>query len=379
MIYLDNAATSRFKPRCMTETMVKELNCSSNPGRGGHKDAIATAEKIFGARSLIKKLVKANEKYEVIFSSGCTQSINLAILGYLQNFAGQSIDVIATSNEHNATLRTLFFAKNSIRVNIIEVKPQFDGSINPLDISRAITADTRLICLCHASNVTGSVSDIEAIGKVAKNSGVALLVDCAQSLGHIDVDVTACNIDFLACAGHKGLHGPQGVGFLVWNTDKYLFPISFGGTGTDSDDLNQPDTIPEGYEAGTVNSAGIIALSSSIKWTMENLRQINLQERYLTAELLKGLKNNRNVTVYGSSNCGVVSFNYKNYSSTDVGDYLNSCNIAVRSGLHCAPWIHRHLGTIERGAVRASIGYNNTISDVRALLLALQKLDKINL
>ena len=112
---------------------------------------------------------------------------------------------------------------------------------------------------------------------------------------------------------------------------------------------------------------------------MENLRQINLQERYLTAELLKGLKNNRNVTVYGSSNCGVVSFNYKHFPSTDVGDYLNSCNIAVRSGLHCAPWIHRFLGTIERGAVRVSIGYNNTIADVRALLLALQKLDKINL
>ena len=379
MIYLDNAATSRFKPRCMTETMIKELNCSSNPGRGGHKDAINAAEKIFGARSLIKKLVGASERYEVIFSSGCTQLINFAILGYLQNFVGQNIDVIATSNEHNATLRTLFFAKNSIRVNIIEVKPQFDGSINPLDVSRAITADTRLICLCHVSNVTGSVSDIEAIGKIAKKNNVALLVDCAQSLGHIPVDVTACNIDFLACAGHKGLHGPQGVGFLVWNTDKYLHPIAFGGTGTDSNDLKQPDTIPEGYEAGTVNCAGIIALAAATRWTMENLRQINLQERYLTAELLKGLKNNRNVTVYGSSNCGVVSFNYKHFPSTDVGDYLNSCNIAVRSGLHCAPWIHRFLGTIERGAVRVSIGYNNTIADVRALLLALQKLDKINL
>ncbi|MGN0771861.1 MAG: aminotransferase class V-fold PLP-dependent enzyme [Christensenellales bacterium] len=379
MIYLDNAATSRFKPRCVAETYVKELSNSSNPGRGGHKDAITAAEKVYNARRLILKYLNADDDYEVIFSSGCTQSINLAILGYLKNFEGQKIDVIATTNEHNATLRTLFYAKNSIHINIIEVKPQFDGSINPLDISHAITADTRLICVCHVSNVTGAVSDITAIGKIAKNNGVAFLVDSAQSLGHINIDVKESNIDFLACAGHKGLHGPQGVGFLVWNTNKKLYPIVFGGTGTDSLDLAQPDTIPEGYEAGTINSTGIIALAAAFKWTMENMRQINLHTRYLTAELVNGLKNNRNVKIYGTPSCGVVSFNYKDYSSTDVGDYLNSCNIAVRSGLHCAPWIHRYLGTEQRGAVRASIGYNNNISDVRALLNALQKLDKINL
>lgn len=376
MIYLDNSATSKYKPKCVIDSMVYELTHSANAGRGAHAQAIATAQRIFDTRQYLLSALGGSGQHSLIFTSGCTSALNLAIIGFLQNFKGQDIDVITTSNEHNATIRTLFFLKKSIHINIIEVKPQFDGSINPKDIERNITKNTRLVCVCHISNVTGAMTDIYSIGKILKKRNIAFLVDSAQSLGHVSINVKDANIDFLACAGHKGLHGPQGVGMLIWNTALPLQPITFGGTGTDSLMPDQPTTIPEGYEAGTINAVGIVGMGEGARWTMDNIRQINLHTRYLASELLYALRQNNRVTLYSTMSTGVVSFNIGDIPSTVVADYLNSVGIGVRAGLHCAPWTHRCFGTTEQGMVRASIGYNNTIRDIKSLVNAVENMPK---
>lgn len=375
MIYLDNAATSRFKPGCMFDEMFRQLSCSSNPGRGGHNDSIDTAIKIYDTRQLLKRLVGGDDSYELIFTCGCTEAANLAIIGYLTSFKGQNCEVIYTSYEHNSVARPLWHLKETMGVKLIEITPDKNGHISSVDINNAINENTRLVCVNHMSNVTGYVSDIEEIGKITKRRNVPFFVDTAQSLGHFKIDVKTCNIDFLAAAGHKGLHGSQGTGFLVYNKSLKLLPIRFGGTGTHSESLVQPDLPPDSFEAGTVNSAGIIGLGASADWTYRNLSKIVMNTKYLTSELIYGLKQIKNVKLYSAQNTGVVSFNFADYSSTDIGDYLNENDIAVRCGLHCAPLIHNRLGTAECGTVRASIGYNNTISDIHALLKAIEKLN----
>ncbi len=377
MIYLDNAATSKYKPKSVADSMLFELTHSANAGRGAHSQSIATAQRVFDTRQFLLKACGGSPQHSLIFTSGCTAALNLAIIGYLENFRGENVDVITTSNEHNSTIRTLFWLKKSIHINIIEVKPQYDGSINPKDIERNITKNTRLVCVCHISNVTGAMTDIYEIGHILKEKNIAFLVDCAQSLGHVAVNCIEANIDFLACAGHKGLHGPQGVGMLIWNTALPLQPITFGGTGTDSLSAEQPTTIPEGYEAGTINAVGIGGLGAGARWTMDNIRQINLHTRYLASELMYGLRQNKNVKLFTTMSSGVVSFNVGDTPSTQVADYLNSVGIGVRAGLHCAPWIHRYFGTTEQGMVRASIGYNNNIRDIKALVKAVENMPKM--
>lgn len=378
MIYLDNAATSRFKPRCMFDEMFKQLSYSSNPGRGGHNDSIDTAIKIYDTRQLLKGLLNCSDDYELIFTSGCTEASNMALIGYLLNFKDKDCEVIFTSNEHNSVARPLYHLSQTYGIKLIEVLPDQNGQISPIAVKEAITKNTRLICVNHISNVTGNITEIGDIGKIAKAHSIPFFVDAAQSLGHTKLDIQENNIDFLVAAGHKGLHGSQGTGFLVYNTKYKLFPIKFGGTGSHSESLIQPDLPPDAFESGTVNSAGIIGLGASANWTYQNLSKIMLNTKYLTSELIYGLKQIKNIRLYSSHNSGVVSFNYKDFSSTDIGDYLNDNNVAVRCGLHCAPLIHRQLGTLESGTVRVSIGYNNSISDIHTLLRLVDNLNYRN-
>lgn len=372
MIYLDNSATTRFKPSCMFDAMVAELTNSSNSGRGGHNDSIDLAIKIFDARATIKNFFSAPVDYPLVFTQNCTEALNLAIFGYLRNFSKQKINVILTANEHNSVLRPLYYLSQNQPITLTVIKPQQDGSISPQAILSAVQPETKLICVCHVSNVTGATSQISDIGKIALTKDIPMLVDCAQSAGHLPINVIESNIAFLACAGHKGLHGPQGTGFLIYNPKYSVSPIRFGGTGTNSASLVQPTAPPEGLESGTLNSAGILGLAESVKWTSTNFHKLNLNSHYLTTELLYGLKQMSQYKVYTAYNNGVIAFNHTAHTSTDIGEILNSNNIAVRCGLHCAPLIHQHLGTLECGAIRASIGFNNSINDINYLLQILK-------
>ncbi len=371
MIYFDNSATSRFKPKCVIEEYNRFVLNSCNSGRSGHKDCIQVATKVLLARESIKKWLEANDDYEVIFTSNCTQALNMAILGYVT----PNSHVITTVYEHNSVLRPLQFLQDNYGVKVTYLSPDLTGFIKASDLEAAITDDTKLVVVNQTSNVTGFSQDIEEIGKITKKHNIKLLVDTAQSLGHEPIEMQHMNIDMLASCGHKGIHGMQGVGILVIKKDIALKHILFGGTGTDSDVLTQPDHMPEGYECGTINTGGILSLSKAFDWTYSNFATLNRHYKYLSSEILYGLKSMPKITCYSDFPSTVISIKADGYSSNEVAEHLNNHNIAVRSGLHCAPKIHSHLGTIEDGLCRISIGYNNSINDCHTLLNALSKLN----
>lgn len=361
MIYLDNSATTRFKPVSVLNTMYYTALNSSNSGRGGHNDSIKAAEKVYEARQTILKLLHAPDSlYEVIFTSNCTEALNIAILGLKPKHA------VVDSFSHNSVLRPLKLIERygSVFTTV--------NDFNEIDqVESAINANTELIAVNHVSNVCGRKLDIKAISEIAEKHKISLLVDGAQSLGHEEIDMSDGRITFLAGAGHKGLHGVQGIGFLVIKRDVCLEPIKVGGTGTLSSSLEHPTDLPESLECGTLNTIGISALKSGIEWTYTNMRVIKAHNDALSALAHKLLASVSEVKMYSTFPSPIIAFNVSDYPSNEVADYLNGRGIAVRGGLHCAPLAHKALGTLEQGIVRASIGMNNTKSDIIELYKAI--------
>lgn len=370
MIYFDNSATSRFKPKCVIEEYNRFVLNSCNSGRSGHKDCIKTATKVLLTRENIKNRLGANDDYEVIFTNNCTEALNMAILGFVK----PASHVITTIFEHNSVLRPLKFLEDNFNVKVSYLYPDLTGKIPPTSIENSITSDTTLVIVNQTSNVTGVSQEIGEIGKICNQHNIKLLVDTAQSLGHEPIDMQDLNIDMLASCGHKGIHGMQGTGILVIKKDIVLKHIKFGGTGTESDVLVQPDHYPEGYECGTINTGGIIALGKAFDWTYSNFIQLNRHYKYLSGEIIYGLKSMPKITCYSDFPSTVISIEVDGYSSSEVAEFLNTHNIAVRSGLHCAPKIHEYLGTISDGLCRISIGYNNSLNDCHTLLNVLSRL-----
>ncbi|MDE6565902.1 MAG: aminotransferase class V-fold PLP-dependent enzyme, partial [Clostridia bacterium] len=282
MIYFDNSATSRFKPKCVIEEYNRFVLNSCNSGRSGHKDCIKTATKVMLTRENIKNRLGANDDYEVIFTQNCTESLNMAILG----FVSPKSHVITTIYEHNSVLRPLKFLEDNFDVKVTYLLPDLTGKIMPSQIEEAITNKTTLVIVNQTSNVTGISQEISEIGKITQKHNIKLLVDTAQSLGHEQIDMQNFNIDMLASCGHKGIHGMQGIGFLVIKKDIKLKHIKFGGTGTDSDLLIQPDHYPEGYECGTLNTGGVLSLSKAFDWTYSNFNELNRHYKYLSGEII---------------------------------------------------------------------------------------------
>lgn len=356
MIYFDNAATARFKPQCMYDAMFRELTESSNPGRASHKDAIACASRVNSARRELAALFGAGDK-ALVFTSGCTEALNLAILGLKDLLAGAH--VAATVTEHNSVLRPLEKLREDAGVRISYAKPSDGVSVSAADVEKVLEKDTALVAVNCASNVTGALNRIDEIADLCEKKGLYLLLDGAQALGHIRIDLSRRKGVMLAAAGHKGLHGPQGSGFLIFDKDVPLSPIRFGGTGTESESPVQPKGIPEGFESGTLNAAAIAGLAASAKWTYDNFEKINARVAALSESLERGLRSLNGAKVYSSSPLGVLSFNVSGYDSTEIADYLDDNGVAVRSGLHCAPLMHSFLGTLDTGTVRMSLGYDN--------------------
>lgn len=372
MIYFDNSATSKYKPSQCIKAMTKELSDSANGGRSAHDDALRTALKISACRSLLCDYLNANE---VVFTKNCTEAINIVVFGLLK----QGDHVITTVTEHNAVLRPLFAMEKAKIISLSVINPDNNLKINPNHVAKTIKENTALIALNAVSNVTGVVNDFEKIGKIAVENRIPLLLDAAQALPHLKINMKAQGISYLAGAGHKGLHGPAGTGFLALNRMSDISPLIYGGTGTNSDSVYQPHNLPESLEAGTLNAPGIVGLFESAKWTINNADKINKKISRLSGRLMFALKNMKNVEVYTpvGVDTGVISFNVKNTDSTTVADVLNKkYKIAVRAGLHCAPLIHNHLGTLERGAVRISVGYNNKNADVEKLIDAVREISK---
>ncbi len=374
MIYLDNGATTNKKPfrvkLCVLKSVLTKF--SANPHRAGYNLSNNLAYKIYDIRENLAKFFGINNAENCIFTSGCTEALNLAILSTAINGG----HIIASAYEHNSCLRPLYELKKQGKIDLTIVYPNKKGEIKPEDIEKEIKSNTYLIATIYTSNVTGYTNDIKNIGLICKKHNILFLVDCAQSAGHEKIDMQKLNIDFVTIAGHKGFYATTGIGALIVSDKgkKQLKPIKFGGTGTQSDKPIQPTDFPDGFEAGTPNTTGILSLGEGLKFVEKNLNKINEHIYNLTDYLIKRLKELKDVTIYPTNNLnsGVVSFNYKNLASNEVGNFLNEHNICVRTGLHCAPLVHKFYGTINSGMIRVSFSYFNKKKDIDKLINTLK-------
>ncbi|MEF9895358.1 MAG: aminotransferase class V-fold PLP-dependent enzyme [Clostridia bacterium] len=370
-IYLDNAATSHPKPECVLTAVKRALtSVNANPGRSGHPRALAGAQALLSCRTTLAQMLGAKDPLSVVFAFNCTDAINLAIKGSLR----PGDHVVSTMLEHNSVLRPLKTLEQAGVIALTLVEPDEMGIVSPAAIHAALTPRTRLYVVTHASNVLGSIQPIFAIGQVLRQAGVAFLVDGAQAFGSLPVDVEAFGATMYAFPGHKGLLGPQGTGGLYLEDDYALQTLREGGTGSSSDSMLQPTERPERYESGTVNLPGIMGLDAGARYVLQNELTLRARERALTRQLLEGLRAIAGVDVYGSpdprARVGVVAFNVGDDPSGAVADALSRKDIAVRAGLHCAPGVHTLLGTLSRGAVRASVGPENTPQELDRFLAA---------
>ena len=372
-IYLDNAATSHPKPQSVIDAVHRALtDDNGNPGRSGHQRALRGGRILLEARESLKRLLNAPNDGHVVFCFNCTDALNTAIKGSLR--VGDH--VVATMMEHNSVLRVLRELERNGLVSLTLLTPDESGTIPPQAFEAALTPRTTLAISTHASNVTGAIQPVAAIGEAMKRHGVRYLIDGAQVVGHVPVDVQALRCSLYAFPGHKGLLGPQGTGGLYIAPNTPLRSFREGGTGSSSENMFQPTELPESMEAGTVNLPGITGLRAGVETVSANQAAILEKERGLTQAVYDSLRDMDNATLYTppdpAARVSVVSFNIDGATSSDVADYLDRQGIAVRGGLHCAPGMHQALGTLRSGAVRVSPSWQNSFEDIEALLRAVR-------
>lgn len=360
MIYLDNASTTNKKPFCVKIAVKKALSKKycANPGRSSHKYGINAGNVVYQTREKLRDFFDCDSPQNVIFTSGCTEALNLAIFGTIQ----KSKNVIFTSNEHNSVARPLEILKNKKLITTTQVFADKNGKIDPQKIQDAITEKTYLVIVNHTSNVTGATNDVRKIGEICKKHNILFLVDGAQSAGHQKIDMKKDNISMLAIAGHKGMLALQGVGALLFMDGVKIKPQKFGGTGTFSEQLSPPITYPESLEAGTSPTPAIFSLNAGTTYIEKHFDKINNKIRNLTKFLLDELYKRKNLIIYTQKDCynGVVSFNIDGISPSEVADYFNQCGVCIRAGFHCAPLCHQNINSSKLGgAVRVSISHFN--------------------
>jgi cysteine desulfurase family protein len=377
-IYFDNAATSFPKPEEVYATVDHILReVGANPGRSGHRMAIEASRFIYETRVSAASFFNVPDEKNVIFTYNATDALNIGIKGLLK----PGDHVITSSMEHNSVIRPLHkLSKKGIPYTVVKCSKL--GELDPKDIENAINKETKLIVLTHASNICGTVFDIEAVGSIAKKHGIVFMVDAAQTAGVLDIDVRRMNIDMLACSGHKSLFGLQGTGILYVKDGIDLDTIKEGGTGSHSEAPDQPDEMPDKYESGTLNTPGIAGLGAGIRFIMsKTLENIRSKEVELLTHLLDELRKIDDVTLYGvcdpSRQVNVVSFNIKGMECSQVGYSLDSeHNIMVRVGLHCSPIGHKTLETFPQGTVRVSLGYFNTHEEIDYFIKSINEIIK---
>jgi cysteine desulfurase / selenocysteine lyase len=376
-IYLDNAATSWPKPEAVYRAVDRyQRELGAPAGRGAYREAAEVERIVADARRRIAGLIGAADPKRIIFTLNGTDSLNLALHGLLR----PGDHVVTSVVEHNSVLRPLRFVEHTRGISVTRITCSADGIVDPDAIRQAIRSDTRLIALIQASNVTGAVQPIAEVGRLARQHGVLFLVDAAQSLGHVPIDVRDAGAHLLAAPGHKGLLGPLGTGLLYVAPDveSDLWPQRQGGTGTHSSEDRQPDTLPDKYESGNLNVLGLAGLTAGAAHIQERgVDEICRHEMELTDRLLAGLTEIRGVTLYGpresNRRVGVVSLTIAGYDPREAAALLDSTySIQTRAGLHCAPLMHAALGTAESGGtLRLSPGQFNTIEQIDTAIAAI--------
>ncbi len=374
-LYMDNAATSFPKPRAVMEAMQRyAAELGASPGRGSYRESVESGKLIATCRRRINELIGGEDPDHVVFTLNCSDALNMAIKGVVR--AGDH--VITTDLDHNSILRPFnqLVADGVVSQTRIPVDPK-TGLADPAEIRKAVRPNTRLIALLHASNVTGTMQDLEAVGRVARETGTLLLVDAAQSLGHYPIDVRALGIDLLAAPGHKGLLGPLGTGILYIRPglEAEMRTYREGGTGSVSERDTQPEFMPDRFEAGSHNTIGIVGLSEGVRYILdrgvENLWQ---HEQALTKTMLESLTEwgaMPGFILYGPPGVkhrgGVFSVGIDGVDPHELSTILESeYGILTRSGLHCAPGAHATIGSTGRGGTtRFSFGPFLSVQDVK--------------
>ena len=377
MIYLDNAATSYPKPPCVKEAVCKAFSLyGANPGRGGHRMSLATAERVYAARETAAILFGAASPVDVAFTNNATSAINFALYG----LPLQGKHVVVSSLEHNAVMRPLEnMKKQGTAVTIVRVDTADDDATVEA-FARTLTPQTAAMVCTHASNVTGEVLPIRRLGALAAARGIPFVVDASQTAGLLPIHIQRDQVDFLCMPGHKGLYGPTGTGMLIRSGKYALQPTVCGGTGSDSASWEQPADWPEQMESGTVNVAGILGLDAAMRWVMaQNVGRMHRQEMAKLQFLYRRLKCIYGVKLYGCTpqlwrHAPLLSFNLDGYSGEEVAAMLDAEGVAVRAGLHCAPAAHRHIGTISCGTVRLSLSAFTTIAELEKLCKIIVKI-----
>ncbi|WP_415876245.1 aminotransferase class V-fold PLP-dependent enzyme [Clostridium sp.] len=375
MMYLDNAATSFPKPLCVYDAVNDCLrNYCANPGRASHALSLQCELKIIECRENLAKLLNIDNPMRIIFTSNTTEGLNIAIKGVLH----PGDHVITTMIEHNSVLRPLESLKK-IGVEITMLSVDSNGYVSLSEIKNSIKKNTKALVINQGSNVLGTIQDIESIGNFTKSIGILLIVDAAQTAGYADIDVKQMNIDLLAFPGHKSLFGIQGTGGLYISENLDIPPLKEGGTGSISDSLIQPDFMPDKMESGTLNTPGIVGLCEGVKFILsKGLINIRNHEISLLEHLTEELSKLPFIKLYGeleaSKKTPVLSFNMDGFDSSEVGRLLNEKNIYIRSGYHCAPMIHKIIGTERIGTVRISPGYFTNHEDIENLIIALKNI-----
>jgi cysteine desulfurase family protein len=372
IIYLDNAATSYPKPECVYRA-VDDFNrqMGGNPGRGASRKTMTSNSILLDTREALASLFNIPDSTRIAFCLNITEALNTGLKGILK----PGDHVITTSMEHNATARPLLsLTRKGIEWSM--AKCSSDGSLDPDDIRRLIQPNTRMICVLHASNVTGTIMPVREIGAIAEEHNLLFMVDSAQTAGVLPLDVAECHIDLLAFTGHKCLLGPQGTGGLYVGPGVEIEPLKEGGTGSLSEELNQPAFMPDHLEAGTPNTPGIAGLGAGVGFILSTGREnIRNHEKRLTEALIQGLREIDGVHIYGpldvERRTAIVSFNIEGMDCGEVSMRLDhEYGIITRSGLHCAPLAHRTLGTLQQGTCRLSPGYFSTDMEIEKVLRA---------
>ena len=372
MIYLDSAATTLQKPPQVRRAVYSAMERMASPGRGGHRPAMLAAETAFACRQAAAELFHLEDPENVVFTLNATHALNLAIKSVVK--PGDT--VVVSGYEHNAVTRPL--AALGCRIKTA-ASPLFDREAILAAFEEQITGEVACVVCNHVSNVFGFILPVEEIARLCRERGVPLILDASQSAGALPVHMDELGCAFIAMPGHKGLYGPQGTGLLLCGEGRDTVPLLEGGTGSLSARQEMPDFLPDRLEAGTHNVPGIAGLLEGIRFVKSRGEEAILRrERELTRQAAKGLSTIPGVTVYAAQDpaaqAGVLSFQLEKLDCEEVGERLGQRGIAVRAGLHCAPYAHQSAGTMERGTVRASCSDFNTSAEVRTFVREVSRL-----
>lgn len=375
MIYLDNAATTMRKPQEVIDAVMLAMGSMGNAGRGVNDASLSASRLIYDTRERLCRMFGGTDPRQVVFTCNSTESLNIAIRGLLN----PGDHVITTMLEHNSVLRPLYdLEAKGTSPTIIE--SDRSGNFDIEDMKRAVRPETKMIVCTNGSNLTGNYVELKPIGEFARERGILFVVDASQTAGVFPINVEEMKIDVLCFTGHKGLLGPQGTGGMYVREGVNIRPLKAGGTGVQTYSKSQPVQMPTALEAGTLNGHGIAGLHAALGYIEEHgIDAIRKREQELMRRFYEGVKDIENVTVYGDfdtmDRCAIVTLNIGDYDSSEVSDeLLTGYGISTRSGGHCAPLMHKALGTVEQGAVRFSFSHYNTDEEVDAAVKAVREL-----